>query len=35
MEFSKRFTTDECWPADILAANPAFIDRYITPRKAH
>ena len=24
MEFSKRFTTDECWPADILAANPGF-----------
>ncbi|UNK50875.1 periplasmic nitrate reductase subunit alpha [Lysobacter sp. S4-A87] len=24
MEFSKRFTTDECWPAEILAANPAF-----------
>jgi nitrate reductase NapA len=24
MEFSKHFTTDECWPADILAANPAF-----------
>lgn len=24
MEFSKRFTTDECWPADILAANPQF-----------
>jgi nitrate reductase NapA len=24
MEFSKRFTTDECWPASILAANPAF-----------
>jgi nitrate reductase NapA len=24
MEFSKRFTTDECWPASMLAANPAF-----------
>ncbi|MGA7439968.1 MAG: periplasmic nitrate reductase subunit alpha [Luteibacter sp.] len=24
MEFSKRFTTDECWPADMLAANPQF-----------
>ena len=24
MEFSKRFTTDECWPADLLAANPAY-----------
>ncbi|MGY1458099.1 MULTISPECIES: periplasmic nitrate reductase subunit alpha [unclassified Luteimonas] len=24
MEFSKRFTTDECWPEDILAANPEF-----------
>ncbi len=24
MEFSKRFTTDECWPADILAAHPQF-----------
>jgi len=24
MEFSKRFTTDECWPADLLAANPQF-----------
>jgi nitrate reductase (cytochrome) len=24
MEFSKRFTTDECWPEDLLAANPAF-----------
>ena len=24
MEFSKRFTTDECWPAEILAANPQF-----------
>ncbi|WP_038619520.1 periplasmic nitrate reductase subunit alpha [Dyella jiangningensis] len=24
MEFSKRFTTDECWPADILAANPQY-----------
>ncbi|HSC12284.1 MAG TPA: periplasmic nitrate reductase subunit alpha [Rhodanobacteraceae bacterium] len=24
MEFSKRFTTDECWPAEMLAANPAF-----------
>jgi nitrate reductase NapA len=24
MEFSKRFTTDECWPAELLAANPAF-----------
>ena len=24
MEFSKRFTTDECWPEDILAANPQF-----------
>ncbi|HEY0502771.1 MAG TPA: periplasmic nitrate reductase subunit alpha [Lysobacter sp.] len=24
MEFSKRFTTDECWPAEILAAHPTF-----------
>ena len=24
MEFSKRFITDECWPAEILAANPQF-----------
>ena len=24
MEFSKRFTTDECWPASMLGANPAF-----------
>ena len=24
IEFSKRSTTDECWPADILAANPQF-----------
>ncbi len=24
MEFSKRFITDECWPADLLAANPAY-----------
>ncbi|AKC86336.1 nitrate reductase catalytic subunit NapA [Pseudoxanthomonas suwonensis] len=24
MEFSKRFTTDECWPAELLAANPEF-----------
>ena len=24
MEFSKRFTTDECWPEEILAANPQF-----------
>ena len=24
MEFAKRFTTDECWPAEILAANPQF-----------
>jgi len=24
MEFSKRFTTDECWPAALLEANPAF-----------
>jgi nitrate reductase (cytochrome) len=24
MEFSKRFTTDEVWPAEILAANPEF-----------
>ncbi|HEY4090975.1 MAG TPA: periplasmic nitrate reductase subunit alpha [Luteibacter sp.] len=24
MEFSRRFTTDECWPADMLAANPQF-----------
>ncbi|MBB1383238.1 molybdopterin-dependent oxidoreductase, partial [Shewanella sp. SR41-2] len=24
MEFSKRFTTDEVWPADVLAANPSF-----------
>ncbi len=24
VEFSRRFTTDEVWPADLLAANPAF-----------
>ncbi|SNS11548.1 periplasmic nitrate reductase subunit NapA apoprotein [Sphingomonas laterariae] len=24
MEFSKRFTTDECWPPALLAANPGF-----------
>ncbi|RJF94119.1 periplasmic nitrate reductase subunit alpha [Sphingomonas cavernae] len=24
MEFSKRFTTDECWSAELLAANPAY-----------
>ncbi|WP_257385339.1 periplasmic nitrate reductase subunit alpha [Tahibacter caeni] len=24
MEFSKRFTTDECWPAGLLAANPQY-----------
>lgn len=24
MEFSKRFTTDEVWPSEILAANPSF-----------
>ena len=24
MEFSKRFTTDEVWPAEILAANPEY-----------
>ncbi|WP_207232128.1 nitrate reductase catalytic subunit NapA [Corallincola spongiicola] len=24
MEFSKRFSTDEVWPADLLAANPEF-----------
>ena len=24
MEFSKRFTTDECWPEELLAANPQF-----------
>ncbi|HYE49223.1 MAG TPA: nitrate reductase catalytic subunit NapA [Azospirillaceae bacterium] len=24
MEFSKRFTTDEAWPAETLAANPAY-----------
>ncbi|MBX9402619.1 periplasmic nitrate reductase subunit alpha [Lysobacter sp. BMK333-48F3] len=24
MEFSKRFTTEECWPAELLAANPQF-----------
>jgi nitrate reductase (cytochrome) len=24
MEFSKRFTTDECWPAEMLAAHPAY-----------
>jgi nitrate reductase NapA len=24
VEFSKRFTTDEVWPADILSANPGF-----------
>jgi nitrate reductase NapA len=27
MEFSKRFTTDEVWPAEILAANPAYRGR--------
>ncbi|MDH5824880.1 periplasmic nitrate reductase subunit alpha [Luteimonas sp. RD2P54] len=27
MEFSKRFTTDECWPEEILAANPEFRGR--------
>jgi nitrate reductase NapA len=27
MEFSKRFTTDECWPAEILAAHPEFRGR--------
>ncbi len=24
MEFSRRFTTDECWPEEILAANPQY-----------
>ena len=24
MEFSKRFTTEECWPEEILAANPQY-----------
>jgi nitrate reductase NapA len=24
MEFSKRFTTEECWPAELLAANPEY-----------
>ncbi len=24
MEFSRRFTTDECWPPGLLAANPGF-----------
>jgi nitrate reductase (cytochrome) len=24
MEFSKRFTTDECWSAELLAANPQY-----------
>ena len=24
IEFSKRFTTDEVWPADLLAANPSY-----------
>jgi len=24
VEFSKRFTTDEVWPADLLSANPAY-----------
>ncbi|MGO4703096.1 nitrate reductase catalytic subunit NapA [Dyella sp. 2RAB6] len=24
MEFAKRFTTDECWPAEILASHPQF-----------
>ncbi|MDX1401122.1 MAG: periplasmic nitrate reductase subunit alpha, partial [Kiloniellales bacterium] len=24
VEFSKRFTTDEVWPADLLAANPSY-----------
>lgn len=24
MEFSKRFTTDECWPQELLAAHPAY-----------
>jgi len=24
MEFSRRFTTDECWPAEILAGHPEF-----------
>lgn len=27
MEFSKRFTTDEVWPAEILAANPNYLGR--------
>ena len=24
MEFSKRFSTDECWPPELLAANPGY-----------
>jgi nitrate reductase NapA len=24
MEFSRRFTTDECWPEELLAANPEY-----------
>jgi nitrate reductase (cytochrome) len=27
MEFSKRFTTDECWPPELLAANPDYRGR--------
>jgi len=27
MEFSRRFTTDECWPAEILAAHPQYRGR--------
>ena len=27
MEFSKRFTTDEVWPAEILAANPNYLGK--------
>lgn len=27
MEFSKRFTTDEVWPAEVLAANPNYRDK--------
>ncbi|MCF7223378.1 periplasmic nitrate reductase subunit alpha [Marilutibacter chinensis] len=27
MEFSKRFTTEECWPAEILEANPQYRGR--------
>jgi len=27
MEFSKRFTTDEVWPADVLNANPQYVGK--------